>query len=225
MGIVKYHGDIAKFLPVMENLHIHHRVTVIAWRKMIEDQIREDALQRLSLREYGDDGEWLEAVRTVMRAEEDFTELKSLQGGGPSATPRADKRKLEDSKPTVAAKRVTKQYTAKEKGDYRKKKAGERKLKREGSVVPAGEVKQMMWGEAHNGIHQKVVDMRKLDNECSRRAMKNHAWKYGRKPVQVSAGYRGPAKPKRQLSSTPTGCPQVATVAVDDQGESSGRWV
>jgi len=78
MGFVKYHGDIAKFLPEMENLNIHARFTGIAWRKMIEDQIPEDALRRLTLREYIDDGKWLEAVRTVTRAEEDFRERKSL---------------------------------------------------------------------------------------------------------------------------------------------------
>jgi len=70
MGFVKYHGDIAKFLQEMENLNIHARVTWIAWRKMIEDQFPEDALGLLLL-EYGDDWEWLEAVRTVTRAEQD----------------------------------------------------------------------------------------------------------------------------------------------------------
>jgi len=38
---------------------------------------------------------------------------------------RGEKRKFEDSKPTVPAKPVKKQYTAKEKADYQKKKAGE----------------------------------------------------------------------------------------------------
>jgi len=51
MGFVKYHGDSAKFLPEMENLNMHARVTGIAWRKMIEDQIHKDALRRLSLGE------------------------------------------------------------------------------------------------------------------------------------------------------------------------------
>jgi len=57
MGFLKYHRDIAKFLAEMENLNIHARVTRIVWRKMIEDQIPEDALRRLSLREYIEDGE------------------------------------------------------------------------------------------------------------------------------------------------------------------------
>jgi len=74
MGSVKYLGDVATFLTKMENLNIHARVTGIAWRNMIEDEIPEDTLQRLAYREYVDDGEWLEAVRRVTRAEEDFKE-------------------------------------------------------------------------------------------------------------------------------------------------------
>jgi len=61
---------------------------------MIEDPIPQDALGRLSLQEYGDDWEWLEAVRTVTRAEEDFRERKSLRGGGPSGMTRAEKRRI-----------------------------------------------------------------------------------------------------------------------------------
>jgi len=44
IGSVNYRGDVAKFLTEMENLNIHARVTGIAWRKMIEDAIPEDAL-------------------------------------------------------------------------------------------------------------------------------------------------------------------------------------
>jgi len=39
MGSVKYPSDVAKFLMEMENLNIHARVTGIAWRKMIEDEL------------------------------------------------------------------------------------------------------------------------------------------------------------------------------------------
>jgi len=178
MGSVKYRGDVAKFVMEMENLNIHARVTGIAGRKMIEDELPVEALRRLSHREYVDHGEWLEAVRTVTRAEEDFKETKDLQGGGPSGATRGEKRKFEDSKPTVTAKRVKRQYTAKEKADYQKRKAGERKGKKEGSVAPAEEVKHKVWAEAHQGVDQKVVDKRKSDNESRRCGMKNHTWKY-----------------------------------------------
>jgi len=78
MGVVRYLGDITKFLLEMESLNIHARITGIASRKMIQDEIPEDALRRLSLREYVDDGEWLEAVRTFTRMEEDLRERKGL---------------------------------------------------------------------------------------------------------------------------------------------------
>jgi len=175
MGSVKYRGDVAKSLMEMENLNIHARVTRIAWRKMIEDELPVEAMGRLSHREYVDDGEWLEAVRTVTKADEDFKERKELRGGGPAGTTQGEKRKFEDSKSRVTAKRAKRQYTAKEKADYQKKKAGERKMKKEGSVAPEGEVKYKVWAEAHHGVDQKVVDKRKSDNECTRCGMKNSA--------------------------------------------------
>jgi len=51
MGSVKYRGDVAKFLTEMENLNIHARVTGIDWRKMMEDELPVEALQRISHRE------------------------------------------------------------------------------------------------------------------------------------------------------------------------------
>jgi len=225
MGSVQYRADVAKFLPEMENLSIHARVTRLAWRKMIEDELPVEALRRLSHREYVDDGEWWEAVRTVTRAEEDFKERKDLGGGGPSGATQGEKRKFTDSKPTLPAKRVKKQYTATEKAAYQKKKAAERKVKKEGSVAPKGEVRHMVWSEAHKGVDQKVVDKRKSENECPRCRMKNHTWKYCRKPIQVSAIYRGQSKPKRQSAFPPKRRPQVATVAIDGLGESSRQAV
>ena len=221
MGSVKYHGDVAKLLMEMENLNIQARVTGIAWRKMIEDELPVEAVRRLSHRDYVEDGELLEAVRTVTRSEEDFKERKDLSGGSPSGATRGEKRKLEDSKQTVAAKCVKRQYTAMEKAPYQKKKAGERKVKKEESVAPTGEVRNKLWAEAHQGVDQKVVDKRKSANECTRCGMKNHTWKYCRKPIQVSAIYGGQSKPKRESAFAPKRRPQVATVAVDGQGESS----
>jgi len=59
----------------------------------------------------------LEAVTTVTRAEEDLKETKDLRGGGPFGATRGEKGKFEDSNPTVTAKRVKREYTAKEKAD------------------------------------------------------------------------------------------------------------
>ena len=119
----------------------------------------------------------MEAVRTVTGAEEDFKERKDLRGGGFSGATRGEKRKCEDSKPTVTSKRVKKQYTTKEKVDYQRKKAGERKVKKEGSVAPKGEVRHTVGSGAHQGVDQKVVDKQKSDKECTRCGMKNDTWK------------------------------------------------
>jgi len=209
----------------MENLNIHGRVTGIAWRKMIEDELPVEALGRLSHREYVDDGESWEAVRIVTRAEADIKERKDLQGGGPSGATRGAKRRFEYSKLMVTVKRVKRQYTAKEKADYQKQKAAERNVKKEGSVAPAGEVKHKVWAEAHPGVDQKVVDYRKSDNECTRGGMRKHCWKYSPKVIHVSAIYRGQSKPKRRSAFAPKRCPQVVTLAFDGQGESSKRAV
>jgi hypothetical protein len=140
---------------------------------------------------------------------------------------RSEKRKFEDSKLAVTARRVKgTQYSAKEKGAYKTKQAEKRKeKKKEGSVAPKGEVKHTVWAEAHEGVDQKIVDQRKKNNECTRCGMNNHAWKYCRKPVQVSAAHRGPAKPKRQQSFPPKRRLQVATVADRSEGGSSRRAV
>jgi len=50
---------------------------------MIEDELPVEELRRLSDREYVGYGEWLEGVRTVTRADEDFKERRDLRGGGP----------------------------------------------------------------------------------------------------------------------------------------------
>jgi len=43
-GSVKYRCDVAQFLMEMENLNIHARVSGIAWRTMIEDELPIEAL-------------------------------------------------------------------------------------------------------------------------------------------------------------------------------------
>jgi len=68
-------------------------------------------------------------------------------------------------------------------------KVGERRVKKEGSVAPAGEVKHPVWADAGKGVNQKVVDKGKSDNECTRGGMKNQAWKSCRKRVPLSAVY------------------------------------
>jgi len=76
---------------------------------MIEAKIPEDTLRRDVHRKFVDDGECLEAVGPFTPAEQDYMERQSLRGGGPSGRARGEKRKFEDWKPTVTAKRVKKQ--------------------------------------------------------------------------------------------------------------------
>jgi len=84
-----------------------------------------------------------------------FQGRKRSSRGGPSGLTQGEKRRFEDSKPTVPAKRVKIHYKAKEKADYRKKKDGARKVKKEGSVAPAGEIKHKVWAEAHPACRSK----------------------------------------------------------------------
>ena len=130
MSAVKYQGDIAKFLLEMENLNIHTKMTGVAWRKMIEDQLPEQALFRMSMHDHDDEAKWVAEIRRVTRMDEDFKEWKSLRGGGFSNPPRSEKRKAEDTRSSVSAKKAKVQYTAKEKAEYKKKKAAERKVKK-----------------------------------------------------------------------------------------------
>ena len=99
----------------------------------------------------------------------------------------------------------------------------ERKVKKEGSLAPMGEVKHTVWADAHLNIKQEVVDKRKKDKECTQCGMDHHTWKYCRKQVKVSAIQRGPPKPKRQFTPCPKRRPQVATVAARSERESSRR--
>lgn len=61
--------------------------------------------------------------------------------------------------------------------DYKARKAGERNVRKEGTVASKGEVKQIVWAEAHEGVDQRLVDKRKNDNKCMRCGMENHTWK------------------------------------------------
>ena len=63
---VRYKGDIDQFLLEIENWNVKARVTAVAFRKMIDDQIPD------------------EAVRTASKAEEDFVEGRRLRHGDSS---------------------------------------------------------------------------------------------------------------------------------------------
>ena len=77
---VTYKGDIDQFLLEIDNWNVKVRVTGGVLRKMIEDQIPEEAVRRLSMIDpIPDEREWLEAVRTAVRKKEDFQEGRKLK--------------------------------------------------------------------------------------------------------------------------------------------------
>ena len=80
MELVKYQGDIEKYLLELENLNIQAQVTGITWRYMVEKRLPLEALRRLSNQEYGSDPEWLAAIRTVTKAKQ----RKLLKSNGAS---------------------------------------------------------------------------------------------------------------------------------------------
>ena len=65
---LKYKGDIDEFLQQIESKNNGAKVTGIALRKIVEDEVKEEAIRRISIQqEYIDDREWLEALRKRLR--------------------------------------------------------------------------------------------------------------------------------------------------------------
>ena len=91
---VRYKGDIDQFQLEIENWNVKARVTGVAFRKMIDDQIPEEAIRRISMMDpIADNRKWLEAVRTASKAEEDFIEGRKLRHGDSSGSASSGKRK------------------------------------------------------------------------------------------------------------------------------------
>ena len=64
MTKVRYKGDIDQFLLEIENWNVKARVTGVAFRKMIDEQIPEEGVRRISMMDpIADHREWLEALR------------------------------------------------------------------------------------------------------------------------------------------------------------------
>ena len=77
---VHYQNDINQFLQQFENWNVKAKVTGIAFRKIIGDQIPDEEVQRMSMhQEYADDREGIEARRQAVRDLEDYQEGKSLR--------------------------------------------------------------------------------------------------------------------------------------------------
>jgi len=155
---VRYKNDINQFLLEFENWNVKAKVTGIAFRKLIRDQIPDEAVRRMSMhQEYADDRDWIEALRQAVRDEEDFQEGKRLKYNNFSGSNSSGKRKRDEPTTTKITKKP--KYTAKEKRVYHARKK-EEKLEK-GKAAPRQKIMHRVWADAHTGIDQKIVDERK----------------------------------------------------------------
>ena len=113
MTKVRHNGHIDQFLLEIDNWNVKVKVTAVILRKMIADQIPEEAVRQLSMIDsIPDEREWLEAVRTAVRKEEDFQEERKVKNTDSSWSASSGKR-TRNERTAVAIKKP--KYTAKEK--------------------------------------------------------------------------------------------------------------
>jgi len=215
----RYKNDINQFLLEFENGNVKAKVTGIAFRKLIRDQIPDEAVRRMSMhQEYAADRDWIEALRQVVRDEEDFQEGKRLKDNIFSGSNSSGKRKRDEPTTTKITKKP--KYTAKEKRVYQAKKK-EEKLEK-GKAAPRQKIMHRVWADAHTGIDQTIVDERKAKGQCTRSTLTNHRWKHCQKEIRVSTIQRKPFKLPGGRSNHPKPRkPRVAAVAEDSRGETS----
>ena len=129
--------------------------------------------------EYADDRDWIEALRQVVRNEEDCQEGKRLKDNNFSRWNSNEKRKCDE--PTTVRTTKKPKYTAKEKREYEAKKKEEKVDNGKGATQQ--KIMHRVWADAHTGIEQKVVDERKPKGECTRCTLTNHGWKNYQKEI------------------------------------------
>ena len=194
----------------------------IALRKIVEDQVPEEAIRRMSMeQEYIDDREWLEALRKAVKDEEDLQEKRKLKGNSFGTV--AQKRKAPEQA-TATAKKP--KYTAKEKRVYQAAKMETAKARKE-TAAPRRKIIHRVWKTAHEGIDQKEIDERKAKGQCTWCTLNNQGWKHCEKEIRISAA-RATSNPPRKSGrryNIPVGKrkPRVAAAAEDSQKESSYR--
>ena len=215
---VRYKGEIDQFLLEIENWNVKARVTGVAFRKMIDDQIPEEVVRGMSMLDpIADDREWLEGVRTASRAEEDLGEGRKLRYGDSSGLASSGKRKRNEPRVTTAKKP---KYTAKENRVYQARKKEEKAAKK--PAAPRQEIMHRVWADAHTGIDQKENDEPKAKKQCTRCTLTNHGWKHFKKEIRISTIQRRPFKLLVGRSKPPRPRkPRVAAVSDDSLGESS----
>jgi len=213
---VRYKNDIKKFLLKFENWNVKAKVTAIAFRKLIRDQIPEEPVRRMSMhQEYAEYRDWIEALGQAVRDEEDFQERKRLKDNYFSGSNSSGKRKRDEPITTKSTKKP--KYTAKEKRVHQAKKKEEKVEK--GKAAPRHKIMHRVWAEVHTGIDQKMVDKQKAKGHCTRCTLTNHGWKHCQKEIRVSIIQRKSFKLPGGRSNQPKPRKaRVAAVAEDSHG-------
>jgi len=216
---VRYKNDINQLLLEFEGWNVKAKVTGIAFRNLIRDQIPDEAVRRMSMhQEYADGRDWMEALVQAVCDEEDFLEGKRLKDNNFSGSNSSGKRKCDEP---ITTKRTKKpKYTAKEKRVYQAKKKEEKVEK--GKAAPRQKIMHPVWANAHTGIDQKIVDERKAKGQCTRCTLTNDGWKHCQKEIRVSTIQRKSFKLGGGRSNHPKPRkPRVAAVAEASRGGTS----
>ena len=74
MEKIRYEGDIEKYLLTLENLNMDAKMSVVAWRNMIEKRLPLEATRRWVHKKFYLDSEFVEAVWRCTKAEESLEE-------------------------------------------------------------------------------------------------------------------------------------------------------
>jgi len=168
---VRNKNDINQFLLEFENWNVKAKVTGIAFRKLLRDQIPDEAVRRMSMhQEYADDGDWTDALRQAVRDEEDLQEGKRLKDNNFSGSSSSGKKKRDEPTTTKITKKP--KYSVIEKREYQAKKKEEKV--ENGKAAPRQKSMHRVWADAHTGIDQKIVDELKAKGKCTRCTLTNH---------------------------------------------------
>ena len=179
---ISYKGVIDEFLQQIQSNNNRAKVTGLAFRKIVDDQVPEEAIRRMSMQqEYIDDREWLRALRKAVKDEEDLKERRKLKANSFGTV--AQKRKAPEQATAMVKKP---KYTAKEKRVYHAAKKEEAKVKKE-TAAPRNKIIHRVWKTAQEGIDQKQIDERNAKGQCTRCTLNNHGWKHCEKEIRISA--------------------------------------
>jgi len=224
MKLEKYHGDIRQFLLRMENHNIKVGLQGVAWRDMLQAQMPEAGILRLSFETYPNDELWQEGFKNAMIQHANHEEDKRLRHGKGESSGTSISRKPENRAPTKSNERPPKRYTAEKWAAYK----GKPKLPRvkpwskEKTVTDKKEVVLTGWEKAHNTIPKDVIDRQRNNKGCTRCGMTNHFLKHCRKEQSVATFDTKRYKSNKRKRDQPQAQrKRVAVVAEECQGESS----